>query len=959
MLREYRELMRAIADVLSGMEDRASLDLEQVERLNAELTEYLSTVNRRLNLAYEWLQKGYRALALEECEQRPALLELVGLLDQPELAQWRELVDNCGFTPPPKLATDLAAELSEAYNAEEALGPLLRRFRRQNLQRAPLAERLATLRQICERDPEVVEFREDLDAFEAERLREIEGELAQAVRVGSVEELERLHAELSNQPWTNPRAESLLRSINKHLERLRAVRAREDLNQLQHALLGAWQARDRERATVLAQRWHELAATAALDPADPLRKTVQPALEWVEAQEAAARLEQALEENAPAAEVERLAYLAKRFGHPLPPALELRVNQCLESHRAAQRARFLLAMGAGVAVTLALLMLIGWRIMVWKERRELEQVRDTMAGLLQNGQWEEVEEVAQDYQDRHADGPLPAQLMQLLAEARSRMQEEDKRQEQFQQQVRAFRQLLDRRTCEAIEQAERDLEKLRRHAGAFERSAPKEEALQKCAELEAALEERRLEVQRKALAQFREALRKLQARERATEDDPAKLASLLSEAEKLRDSSSCVPESVRGAQSELAMLIARVSLRIKNLRAEREQRELLERVTTAVGDPEAYRQTLDEYRTKFPDDRRSRDFARAIRNQLSVLKTMDQWNQIWQQLLARDVLKLDVQTAQATLERLAALPHQSLVSSLHSTCEGHVELVRRVASRPRLSRSVQAIDRFLKSNVIFRAPVYVTRDGKRYYVSRARRNQQLWTITYYVSYDGPEVAQVEVLHRDILHRWTNQDGAKSPEARWAEELRASLSEVEKDWEGGFVGCVRLVERADLDPIVKLIMLRQLLGVGTSGSAPLERVYGPVLRELRAIDMGNNVLDPANPGTAVVRKRAEKVFAQLPDEPEARVTNEATRLGETVPRVEWIGWLSWDADRGWLCSAPRDLPNGLALYVAEENRQGEPERLVSIGVAAGGNVVKVDQRPGLYEGMLVFSVASPQ
>src|SRR5687768_11341779 len=115
---------------------------DQLRELHGELSEQIRRTNKRLRECDALMAKGLRTEAIQMAEQEPPLLDVVAILDFPELPEWNDFVAELGLTVAPELQIEIAADLNRAYSDDGPLKSLLQRFRLSSLSRAPLKTRI-------------------------------------------------------------------------------------------------------------------------------------------------------------------------------------------------------------------------------------------------------------------------------------------------------------------------------------------------------------------------------------------------------------------------------------------------------------------------------------------------------------------------------------------------------------------------------------------------------------------------------------------------------------------------------------------------------------------------------------------------------------------------------------------------------------------------------------------------
>jgi hypothetical protein len=322
--------------------------------------------NARLQRASELLQNGHRTAAIQYADAAPELLSLVTTLNFPELSQWQEVAASYGWERAPAIKTEIAATLSDAYALERELQPLLKRHRWLALRNAPIAERLAALREIAAADHTSPIWLDDIAVFEQERARELTLLGQAATRAHDFAQLERFVAEYKQEKWTNPPPEPL-QALNRqavsvfHVQRTLPQLAGEMANHL-------WR-QDGPRVLELLKSWNEVCddvrqARPGWEPPPELMATVQPAVQLAhkvaEQQRFAAfqadlqELTIAIDTDARPEEVALLTAKVESHGFGLPAA----TRKALAEHRHAEATASALNTAMIVSVVLALLVLM-------------------------------------------------------------------------------------------------------------------------------------------------------------------------------------------------------------------------------------------------------------------------------------------------------------------------------------------------------------------------------------------------------------------------------------------------------------------------------------------------------------------------------------------------------------------------------------------------------------------------
>ena len=174
---DIHELIESIRVTLTS-----SLNYKQEEllELHEQLDGHIRSANKRLRECDSLLANGHRSEAIQLAEQEPNLLELVGVLDLPELLEWNDFVAEYGIRVAPELQIEIATDLNHAYSDDTPLEGLLNRLRVYSIGRSPLRIRIDILRKISKLDVESPHWQDDLKAYEKLRIRQMTDEIRTA-----------------------------------------------------------------------------------------------------------------------------------------------------------------------------------------------------------------------------------------------------------------------------------------------------------------------------------------------------------------------------------------------------------------------------------------------------------------------------------------------------------------------------------------------------------------------------------------------------------------------------------------------------------------------------------------------------------------------------------------------------------------------------------------------------------
>lgn len=331
-----RRMVEEIRAYIGSPDQTKSPALEDLARRYAEACR---AANERLARCADFLAKGLRTQALQLAETEPDLLELVATLGFPEFAAWQELSATYGLERLSPLRSDVAKALSEAYELERKLDPLIRQHRRLSIAQAPVKDRLPIMRQIAAIDVMAPYWRTDVAEFERHRANELLG-LARAVRHSAEPgDLRQMIEEFEAEHWQGevPRELAL-----EYAGLARYLHERSTFPELAGQIVAALQRREVPRLEELRQRWID--ATRKLRKQDPawlpplsLMGMVTPAFAFLDQQIENQRysafqgdiqaLQKAMRSDAAADQVSILLAKSESHGYPMPPITQAEVAE--------------------------------------------------------------------------------------------------------------------------------------------------------------------------------------------------------------------------------------------------------------------------------------------------------------------------------------------------------------------------------------------------------------------------------------------------------------------------------------------------------------------------------------------------------------------------------------------------------------------------------------------------------
>jgi hypothetical protein len=283
-MEKYRRIVERIQGIIYSS---TRIDPQEVASLATEYRETCEEVNGRLRDVGELLRQGLRSEALHKSDVEPNLLDVVTVLDFPELPQWLDLTSRLRLPRAPGLMIDVAGDLDDAYTEGKPLEELMHKHRKLAIARAPMPARIAVLRQIAHRDFKNAIWRKDLQEYEAVRIAELRGEIDRLCDAEDLGGAAKLQAELKESPWVVSPAASLVTHVDDRIKALMAKESRRRMAALADRLEQAMEDLDTELAASLLGNWQQLVNYASPSANDPAVVKAQRVIAWVQSQQAA------------------------------------------------------------------------------------------------------------------------------------------------------------------------------------------------------------------------------------------------------------------------------------------------------------------------------------------------------------------------------------------------------------------------------------------------------------------------------------------------------------------------------------------------------------------------------------------------------------------------------------------------------------------------------------------------
>lgn len=275
---DYQAIVDEIRNALMFSETAAP---ETLRRLADRYADACGELNERLQSCARALRQGNVAEAVRLAEMEPNLLDVYTILDFPEREEWGEVAATLAFAVPPPFLAEQARELNDAYASQNALEPFLKRYRLAALARAPLAERIALLREISQAEPQNIAWNRDRESLERVRLETLDAEVKEAVKSNNLLALNALQNELSQQ-WVVAPPQHLLEQVELVLRSNRLKLVEKEMRKYAERLVQAHMAFDHGKSMVLYEKIMQLQKQYRFSVPDDLVQLTRGAVAWLQ-----------------------------------------------------------------------------------------------------------------------------------------------------------------------------------------------------------------------------------------------------------------------------------------------------------------------------------------------------------------------------------------------------------------------------------------------------------------------------------------------------------------------------------------------------------------------------------------------------------------------------------------------------------------------------------------------------
>ncbi|WP_437206317.1 hypothetical protein [Planctomicrobium sp. SH664] len=971
---DYQQIVDEIRFALQSEDCELTEDLRQASSVYAAACQ---EVNQQLRKIASYLDGGLRSEAIQLAEGPPNLLDIIRILNFPEVKEWADVVALYDLPRSEPILRDVVDKLNEALVVDQPLQKLMSRHRLLALVRAPLRIRLGVLRELMEADPETPWWEEDVREFERARFQEVALAARDAIRAGSLDQLRQLQSDFHGVKWLEKPPQKLVTSVRAGVAELTSKLARREVDELATSLESAFSELDLPLARQLRPRWQEAFQQSGLTPNDPVVQQVAPILGWLQDEDAREAMERryqqsirefesALNSEAPLEDLERRLHEIRRLDRDLPELLSTRYISRRDSLLLAKTRVHRLKIGSAVIGALLLIGLVS--VLVHHQRRSSSMARTAghVESLLSNKQFEEARNVLQQRGDV-ADWDRLIALQARLDREQGEDQERSQRLQTELQKARdasshAEAQVALARAKTYLTRADEELE-FNRVQQDWEKRHQQD------------LAEREKKIQQ-GIQRVTADLVKVE-QEMGTGTGREELGAILSAA---AESLAQLQAGTFGLRPELASQLKLLASRQSELEGLRNQRLLRDRrqqeltraalIPSGQSNPDgavlqlrkallAYADTLQQ-ESVVSALRASADEDAYWRSAFAWSQMANPWTDVWpedpsvvanraaaiQEFLKRDSGAPDARMASRYLDQFRAL--QARDGHGNETENNLKERFLRIYSNP-----------LIASSWCFR-----TKDGRVYYSPEKRRlpSGKLLTFRYFTGYGKEEVAVQNRVHEEDL---TSLESVTSPSSAIAAQVVGKLSNLRPEEWNDFCRDVALLLLAteDLNPFLKMDLLRRDLEAAAEGDVFLRDELAAHLKLLQDASI-NPLAQWMNPDDKE-GKRASEAAAEILAKFLRLSPLDAVWKNADVARTEFaaglrrpvmiVGWLN-QQEGHWRCQTEWKPDRDYELRVVVLNEDKSASQWRNVGEVSGGKLLmRSEVNSFLSPGRAVFAV----
>jgi hypothetical protein len=953
---------------------------DEVRRYATEYAQRCSEANERLRQCSVFLQQGLRSEAIHLADESPNLLELAAALDLPDAAGWVEFCQQNDLPVPPPLQIERANRLNDAYGQEQPVEHLLKRHRRLALCRAPIKDRLETIRQLATADTTGSFWEKDIRVFERARLKELKSAFSAALEKRDGPAMGELSGEVLNTQWLEEPSPDLLSAAQGADNHVRLVSADVKLREVLGKLREAFAARDHGQCSALVQQIPKILAEGNRPGVSAeTAAELKPIIMWIKQEDSVAArrkevaatqrlMREALDTDAPDTQLESLYQRLKAFDEAIPQDIEERHQKTTHGRQRTARRKYVLIL-AGTAAVLVLAILGSWRYS--RSQVAAGWVR-RIAQANTNRDLPLVKQLIDEQERRAPQFNSMPDLVTAKKEAAQLQAENDDDRKAMQEELTALNSELkaDAQLESSPDTHIENLMSAAQHADLAAKLLPDAQRFAwvdsngdfpyALSDLKSVAADLRKSADQKAIAQAG-----------ALSDRIDRLASASPETDQAIDAISAEIESLRqieglgkGASDAIASLSDKLSSRRTALAKDRDLTQQLLALRQRQLSVDGWKKNLQTFVAAYPDAPASHEFTSALNAvegsaAIEDLETMvGGWSGKYE--------VTSENSARARLDQVSSYTKAHPKSPYRGAVDAYANYLEQAAAAMAVKSSWQQGFADVLANPMISDLKYVTAsDGTKYNVlgdihivtqeadSRVR-------ISFDVI-DPANLAKRKTITLGGSLTLVSDKPQLVPHAIFAQYLDGQLKQVSSDnWETLGIDLIdRIARDTEMDPVVRAILLQQAL-VSTVKIAGwgLGGIYDQAIGDLGRQEVDNIAwYDPDKPVSPVTLAALKQIVSNLPKADVARKAiqdNRAKMFQNITPRYSVMGTLMPD-DAGNMAIYPSAADAGSVAWAAGPMSDADqPAALVRVGHVENGKFqIDATAARGLPEGTLVF------
>jgi hypothetical protein len=867
--------------------------------------------------------------------------------------------------PSARSAQPLDADTQER---QSRLQSARRRLAQLKARSAPVADRLAALREVVELAGDDDQARQELSELEAIRLDELEAEVARAENAGDIEQLQALAKRIKKGPWIQRSPEGLLGNLAEVLRSGKQRMAQRRYAEIAGELEAAMAEGKIEGVKHLLAEAEKVNWKLGVAPDARTNQALERAQQWVIAAQsrlekkrrfdkARRKLQDALSNRAtPREHLESLFEAVERLDEQIPATLRHRYERRLERLRRNERKRKWMSIAAGAVCLLIIGSVVGYGVWTHRRGQEAGQWRGRIEKALDEGDLEQAGQLAEALRAESAEIYRSEHLRDVLARLSRRLEAEKKRAQRFDALM------AQARKPGFIEDPSRDaaiLEEASRLARTPEERVRLEEIRRAVEARDQAAHSRRLEV-------FEREMRELTAaRDAAAEAATADADNLPALAQRALALARPLLSDQR-LTSEDREPVRRIVEDIRTLQRRYEQRRTLsEQVATylmqlhaASWNVELYCRTLETFLDRYPQAAEARALKQVTRH-MPLWRAEANWQSLsesWDSVLGL--------SSPGSIQR-----RRRAVAAFQSAYKAHLHGPFLTRYEAYLARGAQAwtddgpagmseLKELLQRPAILQATMVKTTDGRRFYLHKSAPKTVTindrpvgYRLTYLTGLDGKtDTTTIEI---DEMAG----EPTRAPHSVLAEKINKALTvgDAADNWAVLYLSLADIVRRAEqADPVFRARLMRMLLASAQSASLAPRDNLRRVLKGLQQENWDSDWLDPTDSQADKQRAKAQAVLGDVPELDsliaEARETLSALR--ESMTRYSSVAVALPEGVK-----LTGDVQAGDVLYVLRLGADEKP-RIAEVGRIDRQGRAVIDPAARLEHGMLLFTRDRP-